>query len=136
MVGPAAGGERFRFGINTQRIRLSRLVVVSDAAIEDQIAGEKNERNVGGQFRKAGCNIDVQFAGEGWIRLTGGTCAERGAMNDELRPPFTKGPAHGGKVSQVRLAARQTDDLPSRGEVRGGLDQIISDQPAGASNPG
>src|SRR2546430_15187357 len=81
-------GGNFGFGVNAQRTWLVVLIVVAFATVKDQIAREENQRNVVGQFRQAGGDLDVQPVRKRRIFLTGRTAAQRGAVNDELRAIF------------------------------------------------
>ena len=70
------------------------------------------------------------------IRLRSGNSADGGAMNDELRLVFLKFTANGGEIEQIKLVARQRPHAPARGKSRRGLDEIISNQPVRAGDPG
>ena len=57
-------------------------------------------------------------------------------MNDQLRPVGEKLAADRGEVEQIQLRARQPAHAPRGGKPQGGLDEIISDQPVRAGDPG
>src|SRR5882724_2914366 len=54
-------GGNFGLGINTQRIGPGGLVVVSLSAVKNQIAGEENKWNVGGQLGQASGGFNIQL---------------------------------------------------------------------------
>ena len=127
----AFGGD-FRFGVNTERTRDGGFIVISLAAIEDELRREKDERNVSRKFGEAGGHIDIHFAGERRVGLAGGTLAERRAMNDELRRLRAEKRSNRRKIGQINFSAGETDDAVTGGRR---LQQIITDESASAGDP-
>jgi len=129
-------GLGFGFGVNVQRIDGRRFIVVSRATVEDKVGGEKDKRNVRGQFREEGGDFDIQLPGERGIFFARRRMRQRGAMDDELRLVFTKLPADGVKILEVEFGARESAHPSAGGELWRDPDQRISDESAGAGDPG
>ena len=102
---------------------------------QDKIGREEDERDIRGQFGQEGCDLDIEFARQGRIRLTRWASAQGGAMDDELRSPRLKGVADGCEIRQIKLAPREGNDLPRRRASLGRLHKIVPDQPAGSGDP-
>jgi len=74
----------FGLCVNTQGIDGAGFVVIASASIENKIGGEKNERDVTGQFAKLNGDIHVELSRECRIGLAVGTFAEGGTMKDSV----------------------------------------------------
>src|SRR4051794_26720746 len=75
----------FGFGIDGQWIDSGGLVVIALKAIEHEVGGEEEERDVFGEFGEAGGDIDVEQLREAGVSLTGLAFAQGGAVNDQGR---------------------------------------------------
>ena len=105
------GGD-FGLGINTQRIGPGGLVVVSLAAVENQIAGNENEGNVGGQPGQASGGFDIHLSRQRRIFLASRAAAQRRAVDDELGSCFVKISANGITIGEVKMPVGQAGDSP------------------------
>jgi hypothetical protein len=57
-------------------------------------------------------------------------------VGDQRRSPQTKLAPDGIEIEQVKLRSFQSDYIPSRSKLRGGLDEVIADESTCASDPG
>ncbi len=125
----------FGFSIDAQRADGIRFDVVPLAAIEYEIAGEKDEGDFFGKFRQRSRCFHVDAAGQLRIGLAIRAAAHRGAVNDQSGPLFRESTANGVGVEQVESCARQTLCRPLGRESRRSLDEVIADEAARACNP-
>ena len=125
----------FGFGIDAQRIDGRGFVVVARPPVEDQIGGQEDQRDVRRQLREQGGDFDVELAGQRGVGLAFRTLAERGAVDDQLRVAAAGTQRARRRSRSGQVLASQRDHACIRREVRRASDQIIADQPAGASDP-
>jgi hypothetical protein len=122
--------------VNIPRPGRRGLIIVSAAAIEDEIGGKEKQRNVRREFREQRGGIDVGPPRKIRLRFAGGRVGQRRAMDDQLRAVVPERATDGVRLEQVEVAAGQPANAVGGGEVRRGLKQILADQPAGAGEPG
>ena len=154
-------GGGFHLAIQMNRVHRVSLGVIPLAPVKNQIRGKENERNVCRESGQKRGRVHIQTPRQIGIRLRSGNGADGGAMNDQLRLVITERAANGIEISKFKTTniprrkwerrhgvppgvregrhvavPDQANDAPARGKSRRGLDEIISNQPVCAGDPG
>ena len=123
-------GGSFCLAVKMQRIGRVSFGVIPLAPVENQIGGEKNERNFRRQFREQFCGFNIHPARKSGIFLRPGDGADGGAVNDQLRLVLLELPADGGEIEQVKIRSRSARASASgANSARSGRDNFRSARP-------
>src|SRR5690606_16578716 len=110
--------------------------VIAFFAVEDEVGGEEDERNIGGEIQKAAGYIDIGLVGESGIGFASDVLAEGGAVDDELRLVRQETRTDGGEVEKIEVGPREAAGGEPGGEMRGRSQEFVADQPICSSDPG
>src|SRR5689334_19054233 len=129
-------GGNFGFSIDAQRIDRTLFVIVTSAAVENEVGGEKDHGDVICQFAENARDLNVEFMGQSGIALTLRTPAQRGTMKDGVWLLMAEEFANSRCIGQVEFRTHQWTNLPSGSIFRGDADQIVTDETSTARYPG
>jgi hypothetical protein len=128
-------GSNFGLSIDAQRTDGIGFDIVPLATIEDEITGEKKEGYVSRKFGEVCGGIHIETAREFGLGLTIRAATHRGAMNHQSWLLLAKRAADSRAIKQIKLWPGQSNHAPVGSELRRGLDEIVSDESARASDP-
>ena len=111
-----AGDQFFRgdfgFGVNRKWVGEVRFDVIPLLAIKDQIGGEKDKGNGGGELGEVHRGLSVHQAGGGGVGFASGVARHGSAMNDGGGAFLVEEVVHRGKVRQVPISAAERANDP------------------------
>src|SRR5436190_19235183 len=120
--------SHFGFSVNVQRADRISFDVVPLATVENQVGRKENEGNVRRQFGQQFRNLNIQFASEDRVLLTGRSFGERCAVENQLWLILRKQPPNGTQVGEIELRTNQAADFRVWTEGGSSMYEIIANQ--------